>query len=158
MAEVCYGEKAAECTGWFLSVEIILSVFALVSQRELCILMASHEKSLLYFWKVISQHKYSESLPQISCFLQCLPSFHSHRSQLMWSAQSWEAARDTENACVPKLLVCPLSFLEPPLSLVICRRRFLVHRVTSTSTRMTCSTWRRNTGKVMEQSHHRWQL
>lgn len=157
MAEVCCGDKAAECTGWILSiqlsVEIILSVFALVSQKELWILMASHEKSLLYFWKVISQHKYSESFPQISYFLQCLLSFHFHWSPLLWSAQSWETAWEAEKASVPKFFVCPLSFLEPRLSLVICRKKFLAHRVTSTSTRMTCSTSRTNTGKVMEQSH-----
>lgn len=44
---------------------------------------------------------------------------------------------------------CPL-FPEPRQSSVISHRKFLAHRVTSTSTRTTCGTSRRNTGKVME--------
>lgn len=55
MAEACCGEEASEPAARVLSVElsveIILSVFAVVSQKELCILMASHEKLFSFFGK-----------------------------------------------------------------------------------------------------------
>lgn len=93
-------------------------------------------KSLLNFWKVISQHKYSESFPQISHMCEC---WMIHVERLVYTVFVFvsfslvtfcdrhspeKAAGQVEKGCKPKLPVCLLSFLEPRLSLVICRRRF----------------------------------
>lgn len=165
MAEVCCVEVAAERAHCLVSLTVS-------GDNPFCLCRCFSEgavhlddttwKSLLMFWKVISHHKYNESFPQIPYMCECwmaverLCSLSFHVDWLLFAISTrLETVKEAEKAGVPKLPICLLSFPEPRQLLVICRRRFSARRVTSTSTRMTCSTSRRNTGKVTEHSHHR---
>lgn len=116
---------------------------------------------LLIFWEVISHPKFSGSFYQIShecdwwnvtcgggggTFVFIF--IHVISLSLM---DTFLRGEERERLRITKLCFSPLSVPERRQSSVICRRKFLARRVMSTSTRTTCSTLQRSTGKVMEQ-------
>lgn len=69
-------------------------------------------------------------------------------------AQSWETTEEADEARWSEPRLLPLVSPGPRRLSAICRRKFSARRAMSTSTRTTCSSSQRNTGKVMEQSNH----